>query len=380
MKVLVAGDWHSELHEEVVVRAFAALGQEAFRFSWHEYFTSVGGFWSGAARWSGRVQNKLIAGPLVARLNSDFVELALQIRPDAIFVYRGTHITARSLQRIRGELPSTVLIGYNNDDPFAKGHSRLLWRHFLAAVPAYDLMLAYRLHNVEDFWRAGARRVELLRSWYVPGRNRPVSLSAEERERYLCELVFAGHYEPDGRLALLERIAREGFQLRLFGPEWERVAGRSPDLGRLGPVVSLGGEEYNKALCGGKIALCLLSKLNRDTYTRRCFEIPAAGTMMLAEYSDDLARLFREGVEAAFFRSEEELIQKLRYYLAHEDERRAIALAGHRRVKADGHDVVTRMKQVLGWIGGGSNHLELKDGGPSVALTEKIPASIGPQL
>jgi spore maturation protein CgeB len=351
MKVLVAGDWHSELHEEVVLRAFAALGQEVFRFSWHQYFAPKGGFGSGALRWSGKIQNKLLAGPLFARLNADFLELARQIRPDAIFVYRGTHISARSLQRIRAELPSTVLVGYNNDDPFAKGHSRLLWRHFLAALPEYDLMLAYRLHNVEDFRRAGARRVELLRSWYVPERNKPVHLSAEERERYQCDLVFAGHYEPDGRLALMERICREGFRFRLFGPEWGRVVGRSPFLGRLGPVAPLGGAEYNKALCGGKIALCLLSKLNRDTYTRRCFEIPAAGTLLLAEYSDDLARLFREGVEAVFFRSEEDLVRQLRYYLAHDEERRAIALAGQRRVQADGHDVVTRMKQVLGWMG-----------------------------
>jgi hypothetical protein len=275
--------------------------------------------------------------------------MALHIRPDLIFIYRGTHITCKSLERIKKGLPTVVLAGYNNDDPFAPGHSRLLWRHFLKSVPVYDLMLAYRFHNIDDFKRIGANRVELLRSWYVPERNRPVELNPLELERYQCDLVFAGHFEADGRIALIERILREGFRFRLFGPEWGRATKSSQLLRQLGPVKSLNVEEYNKALCGGKIALCLLSKLNRDTYTRRCFEIPAAGVLMLAEYSTDLAQLFKEGVEAVYFRSEEEMVEQLRYFLGHEDERKAIALAGHRRVISAGHDVVSRMKKVIDW-------------------------------
>lgn len=352
MKILVVGDWHSELHEEPVLRAFAATGHNAYRFSWHQYFGSPESAWfSLAGGLAARVQNKLIAGPQITRLNADFIAAALDIRPDALFVYRGTHITARSLETVRKRLPHAVLVGYNNDDPFAPGHFPLLWRHFLQGVPLYDLMLAYRLHNLEEFGRAGARRVELLRSWFIPERNRPVELTFEEQGRYACDVVFAGHYEPDGRLALMERIVREGFRFRLFGPEWGSTVERSPLLRKLEEVVPLDVHEYNKALCGGKIALCLLSTLNRDTYTRRCFEIPAAGSLLLAQYSDDLATLFEQGKEADFFRSEEELVEKLRYYLGHPEKRREVAAAGRRRVLADGHDVYSRIEKVAGWIG-----------------------------
>ncbi|ACH38635.1 hypothetical protein Gbem_1617 [Citrifermentans bemidjiense Bem] len=352
MRILVAGDWHSDLHEEAVYRAFAALGHEPYRFSWHQYFKGAGtgliGQFTGVA---GRIQNRLIAGPLISRLNLDFIAAVLEVRPELIFVYRGTHISKDALKTIKEGLPGTVLVGYNNDDPFAQGHSRLLWRHFLAAVPAYDLMLAYRLHNLEDFRRAGARRVELLRSWYIPERNRPVKLTSHEAEQFSSDVVFAGHYEADGRDLLLEGIVHEeGVRFRLFGPEWQHVVKRSPVLARLAPIVPLLGDEYNKALCGAKIALCLLSKLNRDTYTRRCFEIPAAGTFMLAEHSDDLGALFREGKEAEFFRSTGELIEKIRHYLRHDAEREAVAAAGRARVVADGHDVVSRMRTLLAKI------------------------------
>jgi spore maturation protein CgeB len=350
VKILVVGDWHSEVHEEAVYKAFIALGHETFRFSWYQYFIPVGsGFASKLPGLVAKVQNKLIAGPLVARLNADFVETALHIRPNAIFVYRGTHITGESLRKVKESLPATVLVGYNNDDPLAEGHFRLLWRHFLAAIPRYDLMLAYRLHNIGDFRRAGAQHVELLRSWFVPERNRPVDLTPEERKRFGCDVVFVGHYEADGRVEILEAIAAAGYKMRLFGPgyDWDPVLKKSKILHSLLPIKLVWGDEYNKALCGAKIALCFLSKLNRDTYTRRCFEIPATGTFLMSEYTEDLTSLYEEDTEAVFFKSKGELIEKLRRYLVDDGLREMVAKAGYERVLRDQHDVVSRMRQVV---------------------------------
>ena len=90
-----------------------------------------------------------------------------------------------------------------------------------------------------------------------------------------------------------------------------------------------------------------LSKLNRDTYTRRCFEIPATKTFLLSEYSADLASIYQEGEEAEFFRDRREFIAKIIKYLADDAGRRTIAEAGYRRVHCDGHDVNTRMAEVV---------------------------------
>ncbi len=353
MKILVAGDWHSELHEEAVYRAFTELGHETFRFAWHQYFKPAGGrFPANLSAIAGRIQNRLIAGPLLARLNADFLGMALSVRPDAIFVYRGTHIRVASLRRLKDALPAAVLVGYNNDDPFSQAAPRLLWRHFLEAVPRYDVMLAYRLHNIDDFIKAGARRAELLRSWFIPERNRPVALTPAERKRFECDVVFVGHYEEDGRLERLEAIAAAGYKLRLFGPgyDWDPVLKKSKMLNSLPPVQLVWGDQYNKALCGAKIALNFLSRLNRDTYTRRCFEIPAARTLLLSEHTEDLAGLYREDTEAVFFKSTGELIDKLGIYIADGRLRDCVAEAGYQRVYKDHHDVVSRMRQVVALV------------------------------
>ncbi|MEJ2671402.1 MAG: glycosyltransferase [Deltaproteobacteria bacterium] len=355
MRILLIGDWHSEVHEEWIYRAFQTLGHEVYPFRWQRYFQldqPLSGPAGKLAQYVLRAQNRFIIGPRVAALNREVLQEAERFGPDLVFVYRGTHIWPETLRRLKAGHPGAVLAGYNNDNPFGSGQVRGLWRFFLRGLPDYDLVLAYRPQNLTDFKMAGAKRVELLRSWFVPERNHPVELSQEDREEYGSEVVFAGNYEPEGRLEWLEEVSKAGFQLKLFGPGqyWDKVLRRSPYLSHLAPVRQVWGEDYNKALCGAKVALCLLSKMNLDTYTRRCFEIPATKTMLLSEYTDDLATLYVEGEEAEFFRSKQELIAKLRRYVADEALRRRVAEAGYRRVVADGHDVVSRMRQVITWV------------------------------
>ena len=352
MKILIVGDLHSELHEEAVYQALRRLGHEVLRFSWHEYFRPTQGPFRFADHILKRAQNKYLVGPLVTRVNRDLIRRISDTQPELVFVYRGTHITAQTLREIRRRLPAITLVGYNNDDPFSPMYPKWLWRHFLSCIPEYDLVLAYRHANVEDFRSAGARRVELLRSWYVSERNHQAVLTESDKVRYESDVVFVGHYEDDGRLEALEAVAAAGFRLRIFGPgyDWDPVLRRSGILAGHVPVRLVWGEDYNLALCGGKIALCFLSRLNRDTYTRRCFEIPATKTMMLAEYSPDLAILFSEGHDVELFRSKDELVKKIRFYLQHDDKRLAVASAGYERVVRDGHDVMSRMKAAIEWV------------------------------
>ncbi len=80
MRVLVAGDWHSDLHETEVCKSLRRLGHEALEFKWFHYFQfdprksrSVGALVK-------RLQNKFVIGPIISRLNDDFLS---QVRSKA---------------------------------------------------------------------------------------------------------------------------------------------------------------------------------------------------------------------------------------------------------------------------------------------------------
>lgn len=352
MRIIVAGAWQWPWYEKACADALQKLGHEVEKFSWEERFTR---FVNGRVEPTPlshvtTIQRRLNWGPLISSINRDLLNVVKRFRPHILLAYRATHVFSSTLRKIKRISPGTNLIQYCNDDPFSQNASKFLWRHLKRAVPIYDMHFVYRQHNIGDFQNLGAKRVNLLRSYYIPEQNYQVKLKKSD-SCYICDVLFAGHYEGDFRVDYLETVLKSGVKLNLFGGGWTdaNLSFNSP-LHKLCPVAPVVGEDYRKAISGAKIALCFLSKLNRDTYTRRNFEIPATGTFMLSEYSDDLATMFQEGYEAEFFRSKEEMIEKINYYIANDSKRRLIAERGRKRVIRDGHDVISRMQQMLDYL------------------------------
>ena len=65
--------------------------------------------------------------------------------------------------------------------------------------------------------------------------------------------------------------------------------------------------------------------------TNGSYAIPASGSFTLHERNDEILGLYKEGIEIECFDSAEELAEKIDDEMAHPQERRQIALAGHLR-------------------------------------------------
>lgn len=344
MKILFVGAFRFYMYEPAFVDALTRLGHQVERFSCSRFFSGL----------SGRVQAHFPGLPvLTPKINRELREFAGAIRPDAVIVWRGLYLYPGTYRYFKNELGATI-VTYNNDDPFGPmAHGRVPWHHhfywhwYLRSLPLADLSFVFRPVNVQEALEAGATHVELMPPYYIPGKDRPLVLTDSDRATFGCDVVFAGHYEPDGRNEHLVALVRAGLHVRLFGGEyWTRkVLGEAADyFGRVTPVY---GDDYTKALCGASMCLCFLSKLNRDVYTTRCFEITACGSLLLCERTSELEDLFRDNREAVYFGSVEELLDKALWLKAHPEEIDRIAAAGRRRVLADGHSVDHRARQLM---------------------------------
>ena len=76
MKILVVGDWHSELHEEAVYQAFSELNHNVLKFAWHSYFKPASWLERASSAFL-KAQNKYLVGPRVWRLNAELVAYAV---------------------------------------------------------------------------------------------------------------------------------------------------------------------------------------------------------------------------------------------------------------------------------------------------------------
>jgi len=82
----------------------------------------------------------------------------------------------------------------------------------------------------------------------------------------------------------------------------------------------------------------------------RNFEVPGTGGFLLTQSAAHLEDYYELGREVDSFHSIDEMIEKVRYYLLHEEERTAIAEAGYRRTLRD-HTYQQRFKDIFAQVG-----------------------------
>lgn len=84
----------------------------------------------------------------------------------------------------------------------------------------------------------------------------------------------------------------------------------------------------------------------------------------MAERTDEHLSMFEENKEAVYFSSKEELLEKCKYYLVHDSERKSIALAGRKRCITSGYSNEGMIRSAFKLIYNkkDSNMLQIKNG------------------
>jgi hypothetical protein len=288
-----------------------------------------------------RLRRKFWGPRDLGQINEQVIQMVETHSPDILWIDKGLIIDPDTLLRVKKILPRIVRLSYSPDDMLNPDNQS---NQYLHGIPLYELHITTKSYNVRELQDLGARAVFRVNNAYCPKTHRPMSLTPEEQSRLGGAVGFIGSYEQP-RAELVSWLARQGITVKVWG-NWPKKLGRNREnlifMGQL-----LKGEEYAKGLCAFDINLAFLCKRNRDRQTTRTMEIPACGSFMLAERTDEHLALFQEGKEAEFFATPGELLDKIRYYLDHEDERRSIAAAGLYRCRQSGYSNPETLVRVL---------------------------------
>jgi hypothetical protein len=266
---------------------------------------------------------------------------------DALWIERGLTVRRATLEAVRRLQPDLELIAFSEDDLFLGHNQSRTWRE---ALPCYDLVVTTKRRNArpDELPALGARDVHYEAKTFDPSFHFPRAFTASDVERVGGDVGFVGTFERE-RAEQCLALAEHGIEVRVFGGGWDHWRDRHPRLRVEGRPV--GGEDYCLALCATRIQLGFLRRQNRDEHTDRSVEIPACGGFMLAERSDEHLELFTEDEEAAYFGSTNELIASVEHYLAHEEERRAIAGRGHARCWSSDYSHHGAVARILARVG-----------------------------
>lgn len=287
-----------------------------------------------------RVENKLSFGIFVLAKNIELLQFIKKNEYKHVFFYSSRIISWRIIKKLK-KRDITVAI-YCNDNPFSDYYPRYFWRNIRKSAKFSDITYSYRKGDIDKYKIHGAVNVKLLRGYY--NENRSYKIANLDSSFYVPKVIFLGHFENDERGEYLNALIESNIEIGIRKTdEWKRYAKDRKNIYFFEETV----ERYNEILNKAEIAIVFLSKINKDTYTRRCFEIPATGTLMLAPYNEDLSGLFKENEEIIFYRNKEEFCTKVKYYLSHPDEAKRIGEGGRKRVLEDGHSAKDRLKQIV---------------------------------
>ena len=296
---------------------------------------------------SNRVITRLLRSRIIREYNDLILESALQFHPDIVLAFKGAFVNSSTLDALRSS--GVALYNYYPDtSPSAHG------RHLASSIRAYDCVF-----YTKKFWGTsvpdglGGRHMVYVPHGYDADVHRPLPLDSKDTQLYGNKVLLVAGHTPEKEHLLSELMRfRPDIDLQIYGPRWTEFS-RSPNLRICTRGVPLYGSQYSKAIAAAAVCLGIMSGKVRgvtqgDETTTRSFEIPACGGFMLHERTSELLEQYEEGHEVACFGSVEELAEKIDYYLAHPEERKAIAHAGHLRcVPAYSYD--RRMAEILNY-------------------------------
>ncbi len=291
-------------------------------------------FFSHAAKSNGRGgYNYYHLRPALRGLGHKIVDLDFS---DEIKRY-GKNETASKLRRLlQEEKPDIFLHGAESDEldevlaEYIKNETsttsilfpQVEWdeSRFLSAAGHYNVALL--IGSEAGNGKAGHDNV-IPFQW---GCNPLIWSSIEKKRGY--PVVFVGRASRE-RAEMVNYLRGNGIDIRLWGAGWEAI----PEL----RGISRGFLPYYKMLevIGSSVIVLNLEggepRGNRDQVEKRVFEAFSCKAFQITHRRSETANLFEEGKEIVLYNDEQDLLDKVRFFEAHQRERQDIAEKGYKK-------------------------------------------------
>ena len=247
----------------------------------------------------------------------DSYGVACEFEPDLVFCSRTQALTWK-VTEIKAKFKNVIACVWNVDTRANIGE----WKHLFPLIEACDyyFVVASRLIpewkeiNPKTFWLPQGLQNEIY--------GKPKEITKEDTKTFECEVSFAGRCDGTHRwrIPYLDAIEKMGVKFRVWGCEGHS---RVYD------------EEHNKMVSLSKINLCCSGWPENEKYTSvRNYKIMGAGGFVLELNRRGIGEIFPVDIFGCY-ETPSDLVNRIRYWLTHEEERRDFAERGYRWVHAN---------------------------------------------
>lgn len=337
-RILVYGEsWRGSMPHSILL-ALTRLGYDAIIFDYQKHLSRLDG--NMFLKRSASITDNFLSQKRYSDINRHFTRLIEDFRPQLIIIVKGLHVLPETLKKINQI--GIPCVNWHVDEPF---NPRYITPYFDENFTRYDIHFSSRPHLFEEYRKKRARRVKYLEFCFDPTIFYPIN--SMQNNKY--ELSFVGTWSKSREQWI--KALSPFFKVCVWGGSWWRAR----SLWRVANIQimyrSAALENYSRVVSNSKICLNFLTLDNRDQTNLRNFEIPACKGFQLCSRTEQLMNIFKEDQEIALYDGKQELIDKIRYYLKHENERMEIAQKGYENGVKNDHTFLMRCRQLVADLG-----------------------------
>lgn len=297
MKILILGTFVDGSLENYYYKGFIAGGHEVTRIECLlEYYDLL------RRNIFCKVINNVNSDLLLKSFNFKLIKSVSSKKFDVIIVFKGMTLFPATIFKLKNNC--RLMINYNPDHPIqflSKGSGNSNVRNSLRL---YDIVITYS-ENIRQTLRNDLG----ISAEVVPfGYN-----ILRENTRPMVDrktIKFIGTYDLD-RFKKLDSVLDSGLQI--FGDiKWSKFNGLEGKSGRFNNK-KIYGDDFVREVQSSLLVVNILRQQNiiEKSHNMRTFEIPALGSVLLGDYTDEQASFFEPDKEMLYYKNTDELNEKI---------------------------------------------------------------------
>lgn len=261
------------------------------------------------------------------------LETVSRFQPTLILVILGSQLSPKTVELMRQRTKAPIVC-------WCQDQMTTLGRQYLLGA-GYDAVFVKDRYMQDLF----SRMIRSTQFHYLPEAcnprvHRPVSLTDDDRVHFGCDVMIAGslyYYRQEILLQLRE------FDVKVWGGTFDWMVRRLPGM-YMGREVVL--DDKARAARAATISLNTLHYAEINGLNCRAFELAGCGAFQLISAKPVVAEHFEIGKEIETFATVDELVDKVRHYLAHPELAEHIANRAQERARHE-HTYAHRLRRIF---------------------------------
>lgn len=284
-KIILVGSDHQAAIEHIFKVELTSIGYEVQLFPAQTFFLDFYG---------SSILNKIIyrlgLSTIIQKIQKKLKAYILENNPTKVIVFKGMEITPDTLMWIKNK--GIKIYNYNPDHPFIFSGRGSGNANVSRSIKLYDYYFSYADDVVKELIKLGVKSKKIPFGFDATG----FEFKELTKESEVVKTCFLGNADKF-RAKYINELAILGIQIDVFGENWSEF--------KMNKAVTISSAKYGSdfwlTLQKYAIQLNLLRPHNYTTHNMRSFDIPGAGGIMLAPFTDDHAHFFKDQLEVFLF-------------------------------------------------------------------------------